>query len=157
MGFYVFLANASAGLAAGFGAGIRQSLISFLMVGFNTSFFEFLYFRNRKLAIILPSILTTTVGTSIHLFSDTPNIFMTAGTILGLALFNFSMLSGIHRRHETISPWELTRIFTRYLINTLRRIRRSFKKKLGGFAPQLQAMLVRSSIAKPSKYREGHN
>jgi len=157
MGFYVFLANASAGLAAGFGAGIRQSLISFLMVGFNTSFFEFLYFRSRKLAIILPSILTTTVGTSIHLFSDTPNIFMTAGTILGLALFNFSMLSGIHRRHETISPWELTRIFTRYLINTLRRIRRSFKKKLGGFAPQLQTMLVRSSIAKPSKYREGHN
>jgi len=85
--------------------------------------------------IILPSILTTIVGTSIHLFSDTPNIFMTAGTILGLALFNFCMLSEIHRRHETISPWELTRIFTRYLINTLGRIRPSFKKKAGGFAP----------------------
>ncbi len=151
MGFYVFLANASAGFAAGLGAGMRQSLISFLMVGFNTSFFEFLYFRSRKLAVILPSILTTTVGTSIHLFSDTPNIFMTAGTILGLALFNFSMLSEIHRRHETISPWELTRIFTQYLKNTLRRLRRSLKKKLGVFAPQLQAILARSSIAKLSK------
>ena len=36
MGFYVFLANASAGLAAGVGAGLRQSFISFLMFGFNT-------------------------------------------------------------------------------------------------------------------------
>ena len=151
MGFYVFLANASAGFAAGLGAGLRQSFISFLMVGFNTSFFEFLYFRSRKLSIILPSILTTTVGTSIHLLSGTPNIFMTAGTILGLALFNFCMLSEIHRRHETISPWELTRIFSQYSINTLRRIKRSFKKKLGEFAPQLQAILARSSIVKSSK------
>ena len=151
MGFYVFLANASAGMAAGLGAGLRQSFISFLMVGFNTSFFEFLYFRSRKLAIILPSLLTTTVGTSIHLFSGTPNIFMTAGTILGLALFNFCMLSEIHRRHETISPWELTRIFTRYVINTLGRIRRLLKKRLGAFAPQLQAMRTRASIAKLSK------
>jgi glycosyltransferase involved in cell wall biosynthesis len=151
MGFYVFLANASAGLAAGFGAGIKQSLISFLMVGFNTSFFEFLYFRSRKLSIILPSILTTVVGSSIHLFSGTPNIFMTAGTILGLALFNFSMLSEIHRRHETISPWELTRIFTQYLINMPGRLRRSLKKKLVVFGPQLQANPTRSSIAKLSK------
>jgi len=151
MGFYVFLANVSAGLAAGFGAGMRQSFISFLMVGFNTSFFEFLCFRSRKLSIILPSILTTTVGTSIHLFSGTPNIVMTAGTILGLALFNFCMLSEIHRRHATISPWELTRIFTRYSINTLGRLRRSLRKKLGGFAPQFQAMRTRSSIAKLSK------
>ncbi len=151
MGFYVFLANASAGLAAGFGAGIKQSLISFLMVGFNTSFFEFLYFRSRKLSIILPSILTTAVGSSIHLFSGTPNIFMTAGTILGLALFNFSMLSEIHRRHETISPWELTRIFTRYLINMPGRLRRSLKRKLVVLGPQLQAILARSSIAKPLK------
>jgi glycosyltransferase involved in cell wall biosynthesis len=143
MGFYVFLANASAGLAAGFGAGMRQSFISFLMVGFNTSFFEFLYFRSRKLSIILPSILTTTVGSSIHLFSGTPNIFLTAGTILGLALFNFSMLSEIHRRHETISPWELTRIVSQYLINTLGRFRRSLKKK--------------SAVTKLSKYREGQN
>jgi len=151
MGFYVFLANASAGLAAGFGAGLRQSFISFLMVGFNTSFFEFLYFRSRTLAIILPSLLTTTVGTSIHWFSGTPNIFMTAGTILGLALFNFCMLSEIHRRHETISPWELTRIFTHYMINTPGRIRRLLKKRLGALAPQLQAMRTRSSIAKLSK------
>jgi len=151
MGFYVFLANASAGFAAGFGAGMRQSFISFLMVGFNTSFFEFLYSRSRKLSIILPSILTTTVGTSIHLFSGTPNIILTAGTILGLALFNFCMLSEIHRRHATISPWELTRIFTQYLINTPGRLRRSLKKKLGGFAPQLQAIRTRSSIAKLSK------
>jgi hypothetical protein len=157
MGFYVFLANASAGLAAGFGAGMRQSLISFLMVGFNTSFFEFLYFRSRKLAIILPSLLTTTVGTSIHLFSGTPNIFTTAVTILGLALFNFCMLAEIHRRHETISPWELTRIFTQYWINTLGRIRRVLKNKLGTYALQLQAMRTRYSIAKLSKYREGHN
>lgn len=127
MGFYVFLANASAGLAAGFGAGLRQALISFLMVGFNTSFFEFLCIRSRKLSIILPSILTTTVGTTIHWFSGTPNILMTAGTILGLALFNFCMLSEIHRRHETISPWELTRIFTHYLISTLGRLRQSLK------------------------------
>lgn len=151
MGFYVFLANASAGWAAGFGAGLRQSLISFLMIGFNTSFFEFLYFRSRKLAIILPSLLTTTVGTTIHLVSGTPNIFMTAGTILGLALFNFCLLSEIHRRHETISPWELTRIFARYLISTLGRVRRLLKKRLGAFAPPLQAMLNRSSIAKLSK------
>ncbi|UCD78270.1 MAG: glycosyltransferase [Desulfobacterales bacterium] len=151
MGFYVFLANASAGLAAGFGAGMRQSFISFLMVGFNTSFFEFLYFRSRKLSIILPSILTTTVGTTIHLFSGTPNIPMTAATILGLALFNFTMLSEIHRRHETISPWELTKIFTHYLITILRRLRRSLKKKLDLFKPQLQAILSRSALAKPSK------
>jgi len=70
---------------------------------------------------------------------------------LGLALFNFCMLSEIHRRHETISPWELTRIFTRYLSNTPGRIRRLLKKKLGAFAPQLQAMLTRSSIIKLSK------
>ena len=151
MGFYVFLANASAGIAAGFGAGLKQSLISFLMVGFNTSFFEFLYFRSRKLAIILPSILTTAVGTSIHLYSGTPNIIATATTIFGLALFNFSMLSEIHRRHETISPWELTRIFTQYSMNTLRRIRRLLKHKFGGIGLQLQAMLARSSVAKSSK------
>lgn len=151
MGFYVLLANASAGIAAGFGAGLKQSLISFLMVGFNTSFFEFIYFRSRKLAVILPSILTTTVGTSIHLFSGTPNIFMTSATIFGLALFNFSMLSEIHRRHETISPWELTRIFTQYSMNTLQRIRRFPKNKLGGIGLQLQAVLARASIAKPSK------
>ena len=129
MGFYVFLANASAGLAAGFGAGMRQSFISFLMVGFNTSFFEFLYFRRRKLSIILPSMLTTFVGTSIHLFSGTPNISTTAATIFGLALFNFAMLSEFHRRHETISPWELTRIFTGYLISAIRRLRSALKNK----------------------------
>jgi glycosyltransferase involved in cell wall biosynthesis len=151
MGFYVFLANASAGLAAGLGAGLRQSFISFLMVGFNTSFFEFLYRRSRKLAIFLPSILTTSVGTTIHLFSGTPNIFLTAATILGLALFNFSMLSEIHRRHETISPWALARIFTRYSINTMQRIRLSLKKKVIIGAPQHQDILTRSSIMKSSK------
>ena len=151
MGFYVFLANASAGIAAGFGAGLKQSPISFLMVGFNTSFFEFLYFRSRKLAILLPSVLTTTVGTSIHLLSGTPNIITTAATIFGLALFNFSMLSEIHRRHETISPWELTRIFTQYSMSTLRRIRRTLKHKFGGIGLQLQAMRARASIVKPFK------
>ncbi len=151
MGFYVFLANASAGLAAGAGAGLRQSFISFLMVGFNTSFFEFLYHRSRKLSIFLPSILTTTVGTTIHLFSGTPNIFLTAATIFGLALFNFSMLSEIHRRHETISPWALARIFIRYSINILQRLRLVLKKKATIVAPQLQDMLTRSSIVKSSK------
>ncbi|MCP4626198.1 MAG: glycosyltransferase family 1 protein [bacterium] len=151
MGFYVFLANASAGLAAGLGAGLRQSFISFLMVGFNTSFFEFLYRRSRKLSIFLPSILTTSVGTTIHLFSGTPNIFLTAATILGLALFNFSMLSEIHRRHETISPWALARIFTQYSINILQRLRMVLKKKVISFAPQLQDILTRTSIVKSSK------
>ena len=151
MGFYVFLANASAGLAAGSGAGLKQSIISFLMVGFNTSFFEFLYRRSRKLSIVLPSILTTFVGTTIHLFSGTPNIFLTAATILGLALFNFCMLSEIHRRHETISPWALARIFTRYSINILQRLRSILKKKVIVVAPQLQDILTRSSILKSSK------
>jgi glycosyltransferase involved in cell wall biosynthesis len=151
MGFYVFLANASAGLAAGAGAGLRQSFISFLMVGFNTSFFEFVYRRSRKLSILLPSILTTTVGTTIHLFSGTPNIFLTAATILGLALFNFSMLSEIHRRHETISPWVLARIFILYSMNILQRFRLVLKKKVIIVAPQLQDILTRSSIVKSSK------
>ena len=151
MGFYVFLANASAGLAAGAGAGIRQSLISFIMVGINTSFFEFLYFRSRALSIILPSMLTTTVGTTIHMFSGTPNIATTAGTILGLALFNFIMLSEIHRRHKTISPWELTKIFGRYLANTMQKLRPAFKNTLTQVAPPLQAMLARNNTAKLSK------
>jgi hypothetical protein len=151
MGFYVFLANASAGLAAGAGAGLRQSFISFLMVGFNTSFFEFLYRRRRKLAIFLPSILTTFVATTIHLFSGTPNIFLTAATILGLALFNFSMLSEIHRRHETISPWALARIFTQYAISILQRLRKALKKKVIIVAPQHRDILTRSSIVKSSK------
>ena len=151
MGFYVFLANASAGFAAGLGAGLRQSLISFLMVGFNTSFFEFLYCRSRKLSIFLPSILTTIVGTTIHLFSGTPNLFLTAATIMGLALFNFTMLSEIHRRHETISPWVLTRIFLRYSMDTMQRLRLALKKKVIIALPQLQDILSRSTIVKSSK------
>lgn len=123
MGFYVFLANASAGLMPGVYSGLRQSLISFLMVGINTSFFEFLYFRNRKLSVILPSLLTTTVGTTIHFFSGTPNLITTAATIFGLALFNFSMLSEIHKRHETISPWELTKIFYTYFVDSMKQIK----------------------------------
>jgi glycosyltransferase involved in cell wall biosynthesis len=146
MGFYVFVANASAGLGAGISAGMRQSLISFLMVGFNTSFFEYLHFRSRILSISLPSILTTTVGTSIHLISGTPHIFTTAATIFGLALFNFTMLSEIHRRHETISPWALTKIFIQYLTNTLQRTRVSLKNKL-----TVQTILGRFSIVKPFK------
>jgi hypothetical protein len=123
MGFYVFLANASAGILPGFHAGLRQSLISFLMVGINTSFFEFLYFRNRILAIFLPSIFTTTVGTTIHLLSGTPRLMTTAATIFGLALFNFTLLSEIHKRHETISPWELMRLFTNYLTNFMKQLK----------------------------------
>lgn len=123
MGFYVFLANASAGILAGVYSGLRQSLISFLMVGINTSFFEFLYFRNRKLAIFLPSLFTTTVGTTIHFFTGTPNLITTAATIFGLALFNFSMLSEIHKRHATISPWELLKIFAGYFVNSKKQIR----------------------------------
>jgi hypothetical protein len=123
MGFYVFLANASAGIMPGVYSGMRQALISFLMVGINTSFFEFLYFRNRTLSVILPSLLTTTVGTTIHFFSGTPNLITTAATIFGLALFNFSMLSEIHKRHATISPWELIRIFYSYLVNSMKQIK----------------------------------
>ncbi len=123
MGFYVFLANASAGIVAGVYSGLRQSLISFLMVGINTSFFEFLYFRNRSLSVVLPSLLTTTVGTTIHFFSGTPNLITTAATILGLALFNFMMLSEIHKRHETISPWELIKIASNYVVNSMKQIK----------------------------------
>jgi hypothetical protein len=151
MGFYVFLANASAGLAAGAGAGMRQSFISFIMVGFNTSLFEFLYYRSRTLSIILPSMLTTAVGTTIHLFSGTPNISTTAATILGLALFNFTMLSEIHRRHETISPWDLTKIFTGYLVSNMQELQPVFKNKLAVFVSPLQAILARRFTAKLSK------
>jgi glycosyltransferase involved in cell wall biosynthesis len=123
MAFYVFLANVSAGLIEGIFAGMRQSLISFMMVGINTSFFEFLYFRSRRLSIILPSLLTTTVGTSIHTLTGTPNIILTASTIFSLALFNFVMLSEIYKRHETISPWKLMHIFLNFLINSIKQIK----------------------------------
>ncbi len=123
MAFYVFLANVSAGFTEGISAGIRQSLISFLMIGINTSFFEFLYVRSRKLSIVLPSLLTTTVGTSIHILTGTPNIILTASTIFGLALFNFAMLSEIQKRHQTISPWELMRILLNYLVNSIKQIK----------------------------------
>jgi len=123
MGFYVFLANASAGILEGLSAGLRQSLISFLMVGINTSFFEFLYLRSRKLSVLLPSLLTTTVGTTIHSLTGTPNIFTTVATIFGLAFINFTMLSEIHKRHETISPWELTKIFVNYFNHSLKQIK----------------------------------
>lgn len=123
MGFYVFLANASAGIPAGVYSGMRQSVISFLMVGINTSFFEFLYFRNRILSIILPCLFTTTVATTIHFFSGTPNLITTAATIFGLALFNFTMLSEIHKRHATISPWELIKIFSHYLMDSMKQIK----------------------------------
>jgi glycosyltransferase involved in cell wall biosynthesis len=123
MGFYIFLANVSAGILEGISAGLRQSSISFLMVGINTSFFEFLYFRSRRLSILLPSLLTTTVATTIHTLRGTPNIITTAATIFGLALFNFIMLSEIHKRHATISPWELIKIISNYLIRSLRHIK----------------------------------
>lgn len=123
MGFYVFLANVNAGIPAGVYSGMRQSLISFLMVGINTSFFEFLYLKNRILSIILPSLFTTTVATTIHFFSGTPNLITTAATIFGLALFNFSMLSEIHKRHATISPWELIKIFSHYVIDSMKQIK----------------------------------
>ena len=123
MAFYVFLANVSAGFIEGISAGMRQSLISFFMVGINTSFFEFLYVRSRRLSIILPSLLTTIVGTSIHILTGTPNIILTASTIFGLALFNFAMLSEIYKRHETISPWELMKIFLNYLLNSIKQIK----------------------------------
>jgi len=123
MGFYIFLANMSAGVFEGISAGLRQSSISFLMVGINTSFFEFLYFRSTKLSILLPSLLTTTVATTIHTLRGTPNIIATAATIFGLALFNFSMLSEIHKRHATISPLALMKIFTNYLIRSMRHIK----------------------------------
>lgn len=123
MGFYIFLANMSAGILEGFSAGLRQSFISFFMVGINTSFFEFLYFRSRKLSILLPSLLTTSVATAIHTLKGTPNIITTAATIFGLALFNFTMLSEIHKRHETISPWELMKIFANYLVRSMKQIK----------------------------------
>ncbi len=123
MGFYVFLANVSAGFVPGLYSGGRQALISFLMVGINTSFFQFLYFRNRKLCVILPSLLTTTVATTIHFFSGTPNLMTTSATIFGLALFNFVMLSEIHKRHQTISPWELARILYSYLVDSMKQIK----------------------------------
>ncbi len=123
MGFYIFLANVSAGLLSGLYSGGRQALISFLMVGINTSFFEFLYLRYRKWCIILPSLLTTTVATTIHFLSGTPNLMTTSATIFGLALFNFVMLSEIHKRHETISPWELARILYIYLADSMKQIK----------------------------------
>ncbi len=123
MGFYIFLANVSAGLLPGLYSGARQALISFLMVGINTSFFEFLYLRYRKWCVILPSLLTTTVATTIHFFSGTPNLMTTSATIFGLALFNFVMLSEIHKRHETISPWELARILYNYLVESMKQIK----------------------------------
>ena len=98
-------------------------MISFLMVGINTSFFEFLYLRHRKWCIILPSLLTTAVATTIHFFSGTPNLITTSATIFGLALFNFVMLSEIHKRHQTISPWELARILYSYLIDSMKQIK----------------------------------
>lgn len=123
MGFYVFLANASVGIMPGVYSGMRQALISFLMVGINTSFFEFLYSRNRTLSVVLPTLLTTTVGTTIHFFSGTPNLITTAATIFGLALFNFIMLSEIHKRHQTISPWELIRIFYSYFVDSMKQVK----------------------------------
>ena len=123
MAFYVFLANVSAGFIEGISAGMRQSLISFFMVGINTSFFEFLYFRSRRLSIVFPTLLTTAVGTAIHTLTGTPNIILTASTIFGLALFNFAMLSEIHKLHETISPWELMKIFINYLVNSIKQIK----------------------------------
>lgn len=98
-------------------------MISFFMVGINTSFFEFLYLRYRKWCIILPSMLTTTVATSIHCLRGTPNLMTTSATIFGLALFNFVMLSEINKRHETISPWELAKILYSYLVDSMKQIK----------------------------------
>ena len=47
----------------------------------------------------------------------------TSATIFGLALFNFIMLSEIHKRHATISPWELTRILYNYMIDSMKQIK----------------------------------
>ncbi len=56
-------------------------------------------------------------------FSGTPNLITTSATIFGLALFNFVMLCQIHKRHETISPWELARIFYSYLVDSMKQIK----------------------------------
>ena len=47
----------------------------------------------------------------------------TSATIFGLALFNFVMLSEIHKRHQTISPWELARILYNYLVDSMKQIK----------------------------------
>lgn len=109
---YVFLANMSAGLVEGLYAGTRQAFLSFFMIGINTSFYEVLSYRNRLASIALPSILTSTVALIVHWLSGTPNLFATWLLVLLLALFNFSVLSFLHVRHKTISPWELIRIYS---------------------------------------------
>jgi len=123
MCFYVFLANISAGIAEGLNAGFRQALLSFFMIGINTSFYEVLSYRNRPASILLPSLLTSTVALTVHWLSGTPNLFATWLLILLLALFNFFVLSFLHVRHKTISPWELIRIYSSAAFQIFRYLR----------------------------------
>ena len=89
-------------------AGAFQSLISFVIIGVNTGFFEFLSKRYHYIpSIFFPVALTTTISYSFHAYRGTPEPFFSALVVFILALINYCSLTYILKKHSTISLMDL--------------------------------------------------
>ena len=120
MGVYVFLANLPGGLVPALKAGLIQALLSFLIAGYNIGLFEHLARFNTAVAIVVPTLVTSSIATIIHYYSGTPELFTTWCVVAGLAIFRFSVLSKINLKYHTIAFGDLYHIFKKKLIREVK-------------------------------------
>jgi len=114
MGVYVFLANFPGGITPALKAGGIQAVLSFLIAGYNIGLFEHLARRSIPLAILIPTLVTSTIATTIHYLNGTPELLNTWAVVAGLAVFRFSVLSKINLKYQTIEFVDLYRIFLKH-------------------------------------------
>ena len=111
----VFIINLMGGtIVQAFIAGILQGLLSFFIIGFNTKIFEFLHDISNILAIIVPTLITTTLSLSIHLMNHSPQPILSASYVFIVALSNFILLTYFKKVHDTICIKSITKKVINY-------------------------------------------
>lgn len=100
-------------------AGFFQGLITFLVVGVNTAFFEYLYFKFKNFILIIlpPCLLTSSLSFLFHYLLNSPAPLNTALGIFLFAFVNFTGLYIIMNYFKTIKPTKLVKLVIKKIKN----------------------------------------
>lgn len=118
--FPIFLINLTGGFFLALKAWFYQGIATFFTVVINTTIFQYLYLRNHKIiAIIIPTLISTSLSYYAHLIGNSPEKLYSVLFILLTSLWYFSLLAYLQEKFKTIGVIDLFKIFIKWIKTNL--------------------------------------
>ncbi len=112
----IAIINLTGGMMNAIKAGLIQFFLTFTMIFVNTVIFQYFYTTKKTiLAIIIPTLLTTTLSFLIHTVAKSPEPLFSAIAVFIMALWYYLILKVLSDKYNTISITKLWKIFIKYL------------------------------------------